>query len=133
MSQKKLIETDQFATVLEGILDDVETPFQRGINQAVKKACKDGKRAIIQSAGLADIKGTGKYKSGFGYSTSARKTRAKGEIGNREAGLVHLLEKGHAKMGGGRTRAFPHMQDGKKAADETLWREIEKLGDEAVG
>lgn len=130
---KRMIEIDEFAIAMKEIVKEVETPFEKGITRAVNKACKDGKRAIMQSPGLAGVKGTGKYKAGFGYTTKRKRTSALGEIGNKEAGLVHLLEKGHAKMGGGRTRAFPHMIDGKKAADETLWQEIEKLGDEAVG
>ena len=38
--------------------------------------------------------------------------------------LTHLLEFGHAKRGGGRTRAFPHISKGEQLAV----KELKKLG-----
>lgn len=40
--------------------------------------------------------------------------------------LTHLLEKGHAKRGGGRTRAFPHILPVEQEAERMLLENIKK-------
>lgn len=52
-----------------------------------------------------------------------------GEIGSPTMpGLAHLLEKGHALVGGGSARAFVHIEP----AAEDAFKDFEKLVDEAV-
>lgn len=43
--------------------------------------------------------------------------------------IAHLLEKGHAKRGGGRSRAFPHIAPAEAHAEERLITQLrQKIG-----
>lgn len=90
---------------------------------AVKKAGRKAK-SDVQAGAPVD---TGQYKKSWTVKTtkeSANVMEVTVHSKNRYQ-LAHLLEFGHAKRGGGRTRAFPHIAPAEKAAAELLEREVE--------
>ena len=70
---------------------------------------------------------TGKYKKSWAVKTTKENANAmEVTVHSKRYQLTHLLEFGHAKRGGGRTRAFPHIAPAEQAGIEQLTRDIER-------
>lgn len=121
---------DRFAAALEDMLDDYYKGCDNAVEEAVDKTTKQAKKYVkkyAKSAGFK-IKKTGqRYISGFSSKVKKEGAETTGEVGNSKIpGLVHLLEKGHAKVGGGRTRAFPHMSPAFDDAKDEFMDNVKK-------
>ena len=127
MSRRSVETTaDRFAVKLNEMLADIADGIEGGLEPVVRDACKVGRKEARANAPVM----TGKYKRGFTYKVKGSGSKVTGEVGNRlKPGLVHLLEKGHATIGGGRVKAYPHVAP---AADEAF-SVLEDGIDELVG
>lgn len=92
---------------------------------AVQKAAKTAKKEVEARA----PKKTGKYSKSFVTQKTNERTYAVEYTvwSPTDYRRVHLLEKGHAKRGGGRTRAFPHMEPAEQVAAEQLEKDITEI------
>ena len=131
-----VINADQFSAAMGSILEDLGTGVAECLEPAVKKAGREGRKACKKRASELDISDApgrttwARYVNGFSFTMKRKGNRVVGEIGQKNVpGLVHLIEKGHAKVGGGKTRAFPHIAP---AAEDTF-KVLEKEIYEAVG
>lgn len=99
--------------------------------EVVDEVTQEANLAILKSEGLSQIGGK-KYKKSFYVKVEYDGPSGKREvIANKEYQLTHLLEHGHAKVNGGRTRAFPHFADAQAVADtlpERLKDALRKAG-----
>lgn len=121
------VDADRFAVALAGLLEGVFCPIEEGVPVVVRKSCQRGAKEARRLA-RARFKGTGRYAKGFRYKVKGGGPKVSGEIGNASLpGLVHLLEKGHATIGGGRVAGRPHFSDAADAAEAELVGGIEGL------
>ena len=131
MSNKK-VTVDNLAkailTELDNYKDVTDEACEKGVSETAKTALK-----TLRSAHPA---GSGQYGSwdesynrGWKVMQTKRDKRynKKATIHNEtDYQLTHLLEKGHALVGGGRTRAFPHIAPVAEKCEEELLRVIKK-------
>lgn len=113
MARNKTIDADDFAITLQEIIDDVGECAQDGLYEGITIGLKAGTKLWRNHA--KDKIGTHTYRrsgetitSGMyarsitSHMLSKDKTRPEGEVGSRKlAGLSHLLENGHRRVGGG--------------------------------
>lgn len=128
MPREYTCDADKFAITMETLLKDLTDDVDGVMLPVVEEACRKGTKKVRAEARSYGWK---KYPKGFSYTTKKTRTLAVGEIGNRSLpGLVHLLEKGHAKVGGGRTREFRHVDPAAKETFKVFWEGMnEALGD----
>ena len=98
-------------------IDQLADTVMKGMEEYAKLAVDDLK-ADVQKAGKTvkqQIESTAPKKTGkYSKSWAIKKTRETSDsiqivVHSKRYQLTHLLEFGHAKRGGGRTRAFPHI------------------------
>ena len=117
------VTIDQMAhAIMEGMLEYADLAAD-SLKKAVKKAGDSAKKDIQEKAPVK----SGKYKKS--WATKVTKESSNGMTivvhSTNRYQLAHLLEFGHAKRGGGRTRAFPHIASAEERAAELLEREVE--------
>jgi len=122
MAQK--VSVDLLAdAIMEGLEEYAELAAE-GVKTAVRKAGRTVKDQISQTA----PERTGAYAK----SWSVKKTKESSQAlevtvhSRNRYQIAHLLEHGHAKRGGGRVSAIPHIAPAEKAGEEQLLTDIEK-------
>lgn len=123
----KNISIDEFA---EAIADELAV-YQRATVDTVRKTVDEMKKEVTQvvknAGGYTDR--TGSYRRGItstNTTTRGETSRAYVWAGPVNYRLSHLLEQGHAKKNGGRTRAFPHFEAGDRFLASEFTRQLKK-------
>jgi hypothetical protein len=105
-------------------LNEYADTTAEGVKAAVTKAAKTVKTEIQAGAPVK----SGAYKKSWSTKNTAESSD-KLEItvySRNRYQLAHLLEYGHAKRGGGRVAAKPHIASAEQAGIEQLEQEIER-------
>ncbi len=117
------VRIDQMANaIMEGLQEYADFSSDE-LKDAVKKAGDEAKKDIEAGAPSK----SGKYKKSWAVKVT-RETSNSMEItvhSRNRYQLAHLLEFGHAKRNGGRTKAIPHIAPAEQKAVEKLEKEVE--------
>ena len=117
------VKIDQMAHVIMEGLQEYADLATEDLKKAVKKAGDEAKKDIQNNAPVK----TGAYKKSWTVKTTKETSNAMEVVvhSRNRYQLAHLLEFGHAKRGGGRTKAIPHIAPAEQRAAEILEREVE--------
>lgn len=109
--------------IMEG-LEEYANLATDDLKASVRKAGKTVKDEISTTA----PKDTGKYAKSWAVKNQKETSNSLELVvhSKNRYQLAHLLEFGHAKRGGGRVAAQPHIAPAEEKAIDTLEREIEK-------
>lgn len=124
----KKVAVDQLSkAIMDELKDYVKVTDEAawdGVSETAKEAVKE-----LRNAHPA---GSGKYGSWdkkYNKGWTQKKTKRDKTITIHNATdyqLTHLLEKGHALVQGGRTRAFPHIAPVAEKCEDELFKNIKK-------
>ena len=114
---------------LSKVLGDILTEYTDEIREQVKEAVTETSKASVEELKVAgDFRNrTGAYRRSWKAQIEEGRLGASATVYNsKEYRLTHLLEFGHAKAGGGRVKAFPHLAETQDNAERLLVELITK-------
>ena len=118
------VKIDNLASEIMKGLTEYKDLVTADMKTAVRKAGRTTKRDIQANA----PKKTGAYSKSWTVKTT-KETSESLELtvcSPKKYQLAHLLEKGHAKRGGGRTQAQPHIAPAEESAVKQLESNIKR-------
>ena len=120
----KKVSIDQLADAVNEQLQE----YNKLSAEVVKTAVTKAGNAVKKDIGANAPRKSGRYaKSWRTKKTKETSTELQVTVYSpTRYMLAHLLEHGHAKRGGGRVRAIPHIAPAEEAAEETLSKDIER-------
>ena len=135
MSQK--VKVDDLSKAILDCLEEYQGVTEEACKSGVLETADDAVKEL-RSAHPVGSEGqpAGKYGSwdeydkGWKKRLATMKTKQTGILATvyneKHYRLTHLLEKGHALVGGGRAQAFPHIAPVEQQCDENLIKNIRK-------
>ena len=120
----KSVKVEQLAAAVTEIMDDYKDLAVDKMKKAIKDAGKTVKEDINGSAPVR----TGKYAKSWASKVTAESSVSL-EVTVYSPSrymIAHLLENGHAKRGGGRVRAIPHIKPAEDHGMEQLESDLTK-------
>ena len=118
------VSVDEMAAAINEGLEEYARLSTENVKKAVKKSAKAVKEQINGSAPAR----TGRYAKSWAVKTTAESSNSLEQTVYSPSRymLSHLLEKGHAKRGGGRVRAIPHIAPAEEMGIEMFEGLIEQ-------
>lgn len=114
------IKTSEIVDAIVDNLKEYTIEVQDEIEAEEARIAKDAVKTLKKTS----PKQSGKYGKGWKVTKDKDGTT----VHNRVYQLTHLLEKGHAKVSGGRTKAIPHIEP----VENVMIKEYEKAVEKAV-
>ena len=123
MSSQKVNIEELADAVMEGLKEYADL-----VSDDMKKAVKNAGKTVRQEISANAPQNTGTYSKSWAVKNT-RETANSLEVtvhSRNRYQLAHLLENGHAKRGGGRVSARPHIASAEQKGIEQLEKEIER-------
>lgn len=117
----KRIGIDGLASEIVDAIKEYTEEVEEGLEDAKEDVAKDGAKIL---RARSPVGRTGKYHKGW----RARKDGKAWVIHNATRyQIAHLLEKGHAKVGGGRVAGIPHIAPVEEQVIKDYEKRVEKV------
>lgn len=105
----KTIDPEDLGIEIAKVISEYTEEVAEAVEKEVDETAKNIKEEIQKSSAWKDR--TGEYRKGWTIKKENRKGETVRIIYNKDKpGLIHLLEFGHVKRGGGRVAGRPHVQ-----------------------
>lgn len=117
----KTIKPEQLSDEIMKGLEEYKDLSTETMKESVEKVAKDVKKNIQSKAPVL----TGKYKKSWKVTkTDENNERLIMTVHAGRYQLTHLLENSHAKRGGGRVQAYPHIAPAEEEGVKELGNDI---------
>ena len=112
----KTVSIDEMGNAIAKEFEEYVSLTEDKVKKICKEVADDTKEEIMDNAPVD----TGRYKKSWKITESKQGKGVKYTVHAGRYRLTHLLEYGHAKRGGGRTKAYPHISKGENLAIREL-------------
>lgn len=115
---------NEIAKMMEAYASDVAQNMKDEAKAVAKEAVKELKTTSPEGPGSKK----GHYKDGWASKVESENAVAIGirVYNKKKPGLTHLLEKGHAKRGGGRVSGIPHIATVEQQAIDNYGKRLKE-------
>lgn len=112
---------------IKDILNEYSIDIQEGIDNEAQDISKKAVNDLKNATGTYQVR-TGKYNKGWRVNTKKGRGIINCLVHNAtDWQLTHLLENGHVKRNGGKTRAFVHIRPVEEKYVNQYQQDVEKI------